>query len=272
MTAPRAIRSSRRGLRAAYAARESLILPLATFLALLAAWEIGAQTGALEVFFFSSPTRIFGAGVREVQLQRFWNDVSVSSQEFLVGYLSAVIIAVPLGIVTGWYRSAHDFFDPWLSAFNATPRLALLPLVVLWVGLGLESKIVIVFLGVFFPVVLNTFHGVRTVDANLIEVARSFGASPRRRLFTVVLPSVVPFALVGMRIGVGRGVGGVLVAEFYTSNAGLGNLVFRAGQTLQTDRLLFGALFITGLALIGFRAIGSLERRFGAWRPRVGSA
>ncbi len=272
VAAPARARPRPTGLRAAYAARESTLLPLATFVALLAGWELGAQTGALETFFFSSPTRIIAAGWQEIQLPRFWNDVSVSGQEFLVGYLAAIAIAVPFGVVTGWYRSAHDFFDPWLSAFNATPRLALLPLVVLWVGLGMESKIVIVFLGVFFPVVINTFHGVRTVDANLVEVARSFGASGRRRLLTVVLPSVVPFALVGMRIGVGRAVGGVLVGEFYTSNAGLGNLVFRAGQTLQTDRLLFGALFITGLALLGFRAIGSLERRFGAWRPRVGSA
>lgn len=259
-------------LRRAYAARESVALPLSTFLLLLGLWELGSDVGALDTFFFSSPWHIVEAGINEVQIPRFWNDVFISSQEFLVGYLAAVAIAVPFGVVTGWFRSAHYFFDPWLSAFNATPRLALLPLVVLWVGLGITSKIVIVFLGVFFPVAINTFHGVRTVDASLVDVARSFGASPRKRLVTVVLPAVVPFALVGMRIGVGRAVGGVLVGEFFTSQAGLGNMVFRAGQALQTDRLLFGALFITGLALIGFRGISALEKRFRRWRPRVGSA
>lgn len=247
-------------------------LPLATFAALIGAWEIAAQTGAIETFFFSAPTRIIAAGVKEVQIPRFWNDVFVSSQEFLIGYAVAIAIAIPFGILTGWFRTLHYLFEPWLSAFNATPRLALLPLVVLWVGLGIESKVVIVFLGVFFPVAVNVFFGVRTVDQNLVDVAQSFGASTRRRLMTVVLPSVVPFALVGMRIGVGRAIGGVLVAEFYTSQAGLGNMVFRAGQTLQTDRLLFGALFITALALLGFRAISTLERRFRVWRPRVGSA
>jgi len=257
---------------AAYAARESLVLPFATFALLIGAWEIAAQTGAIETFFFSAPSRIIAAGIKEIQIPRFWNDVFVSSQEFLLGYFAAIAIAIPFGIVTGWFRTLHYLFEPWLSAFNATPRLALLPLVVLWVGLGLESKVVIVYLGVFFPVAVNVFHGVRTVDENLVDVARSFGATTRRRLTTVVLPSVVPFALVGMRIGVGRAIGGVLVAEFYTSQAGLGNMVFRAGQTLQTDRLLFGALFITVLALLGFRAIGALEERFKAWRPRVGSA
>lgn len=239
---------------------------------LLVAWEIAVAVGAVEPFFFSSPSRIVMAGAKEVQQPRFWNDVFISSQEFLVGYIAAILIAIPFGVVTGWFRSLHYLVDPWLSAFNATPRLALLPLVVLWVGLGIQSKMVIVFLGVFFPVAVNTFHGVRTVDKNLIDVATSFGASVRRRMMTVVAPSIVPFALVGMRIGIGRAVGGVLVGEFYTSNAGLGNLVFRAGQQLQTDRLLFAAIFITLLALLGFRGIAALEQRFKAWRPRVGSA
>lgn len=251
---------------------ERTLLPLATFVGFLVAWEVGVRTGALEEFFFSSPLAVIRAGIKEVQLERFWNDVFVSSQEFLIGYVLAAALAIPFGLVTGWSRTLHHFFDPWLSAFNATPRIALLPLVILWVGLGITSKIVIVFLGVFFPIVIQTFYGVRTVDAHLIEVSRVFGANARQRLLTVVLPSVVPFVLAGMRIGVGRGVGGVLVGEFFTSQAGLGNMVFRAGQTLQTDRLLFGAIFITILALLGFRAISTLEARVRAWRPSVGSA
>ena len=255
-----------------YLARERLVLPFATFAVLIGLWELGAQTGFLETFFFSSPSRVVAAGAAEVILPRFWNDVFVSGQEFLVGYVLAIVVAIPFGLLTGWFRTAHYLFEPWLSAFNATPRIALLPLVVLWVGLGIWSKITIVFLGVFFPVAINVFHGVRTVDRNHVDVARSFGASTAMRIRTVVLPTIVPFALVGMRIGIGRAVGGVLVGEFYTSTAGLGNMVFRAGQTLQTDRLLFGAIFITILALIAFRALSAVERRFRAWRPSVGSA
>jgi NitT/TauT family transport system permease protein len=110
------------------------------------------------------------------------------------------------------------------------------------------------------------------VDANLIEVAGSFGASTRKRLTTVVLPAVLPFALVGMRIGIGRAVAGVIVAEFFTSNSGLGNLILRAGEQQQTDRLLFAALFVTVLALLVFRLASSVEGRFRGWRSRVGSA
>lgn len=248
------------------------MLPAASFALVLGLWELAAQLGWIETFFFSSPSRIVLAGINEVQLPRFWNDVFISGQEFLVGYVWALAIAIPFGLITGWFRTLNYFFEPWLSAFNSMPRIALLPLVVLWVGLGIMSKIVIVFLGVFFPVAINTFLGIRTVDRNLLDVAASFGASRWKRLWTIVLPSVLPFVLVGMRIGIGRAVSGVLVGEFYTSQAGLGNMVFRAGANLQTDRLLFGALFITGLALLGFQAIAVFERRVRAWRPKIGSA
>jgi NitT/TauT family transport system permease protein len=210
--------------------------------------------------------------VRELQLPRFWTDVATSGQEFLAGYFLAVLLGVPFGLVTGWFRNLNYFFEPWLSAFNSTPRIALLPLVILWAGLGLLSKIVIIFLGAFFPVAINTFLGVRTVDRSFVEVAATFGASRWKRMTTVVLPSVLPFILVGMRIAVGRSVAGVIVGEFYQSNAGLGNMIFKAGQALQTDRLLFGALFMTVLALVFFQIIATLEARVRAWRPRVGSA
>ena len=192
--------------------------------------------------------------------------------EFFLGYFLAIAVALPFGLLTGWFRSAHYWFEPWLSAFNATPRLALLPLVILWVGLGLWSKVVIVFLGVFFPVAINTFHGVRTVNRDHLEVAQSFGASTAVRLRTVVVPAVLPFALVGMRVEIGRAVSGVIVAEFFTSQDGLGNMVLRAGQRLEIDRLLFGALFITLLALLAFRALAIVERRLTTWRQKVGSA
>ena len=259
-------------IRRLYLGHESMLLPLATFVIFLAAWEVGAIVGALDSFFFSSPSAIVAAGIVEMQLPRFWNDVFVSSSEFFIGYFLAVAVALPFGLLTGWFRRLHYWFDPWLSAFNATPRLALLPLVILWVGLGLWSKIVIVFLGVFFPVAINTFQGVRTVNRDLIEVSKTFGASIFMRLRSVVMPATLPFALVGMRVGIGRAVSGVIVAEFFTSQVGLGNMILRAGQRYEIDRLLFGALFITLLALLAFRGLSLIERRLTAWRPRVGSA
>ncbi len=251
---------------------EPTVLPLASFAILILFWEFGSRFGFISEFFFSSPSGVLGAAAANVATPAFWNDVWISTQEFLVGYLAAIAIAIPFGLLTGWFRTLHFLFEPWLAAFNATPRLALLPLVVLWVGLGFWSKAVIVFLGVFFPVAINTFQGVRTVDRNLYDVSRSFGASGFRRIMSVVLPSVTPFALVGMKLGIGRAVSGVVVAEFFTSDDGLGNFIFRAGAQLDTAKLLFGAFFITALALLAFAAISAVERRVKGWQPRVGSA
>ncbi|HEX5040909.1 MAG TPA: ABC transporter permease [Candidatus Limnocylindria bacterium] len=251
---------------------EPTLLPLASFVILIVAWETAARLNLINPFFFSSPTAIVASGAENIATPEFLNDTWVSGQEFIVGYLWGVGLAIPFGLLTGWYRPLHFMFEPWLAAFNATPRLALLPLVVLWVGLGFWSKAVIVFLGVFFPVAINTFLGVRTVDRNLYDVSLSFGASGYRRIVSVVLPSVAPFALVGMKLGIGRAVSGVVVAEFFTSEDGLGNFVFRAGAQLDTAKLLFGAFFITALALGAFAAVSAIERRVKKWQPRVGSA
>lgn len=254
------------------AALEPTLLPLGSFAVLIVAWEVTSRLGMINPFFFSSPTGVLDAAAQNIVQPEFWNDVWISTQEFLVGYIAAIAIAIPFGLLTGWFRPLHFLFEPWLAAFNSIPRLALLPLVVLWVGLGFWSKAVIVFLGVFFPVAINTFQGVRTVDRNLYDVALSFRASSYRRIMSVVLPSVTPFALVGMKLGIGRAVSGVVVAEFFTSDDGLGNFIFRAGAQLDTGKLLFGAFFITALALLAFAAISAIERRVKGWQPRVGSA
>jgi ABC-type nitrate/sulfonate/bicarbonate transport system permease component len=247
-------------------------LPWLTFALLLAVWEICARAGIVDETFFSSPVGIWDAGVAALQTADFWNDTWVSLQEFLIGYVAAVLVAVPFGLAAGYSQRFQFFVDPWLNALNSTPRIALLPLVVLWFGLGLMSKVAIVFIGVFVSVAINTLGGARTVDRTLSDVATTFGASGMHRLTSVILPGILPFVLVGMRLGVGRAVAGVMVAEFFTSQAGLGNFIFRAGQTMQTGKLLFGAVVITVLALLGFQGLSVLERRFSKWRPRVGSA
>jgi NitT/TauT family transport system permease protein len=240
---------------------ERWFLPGFTFVAVFALWEIGARAGWLHPVFFSSPSAVIIAGIAEVQDPRFWNDVWISSIEFLVGYTLALIIGVAVGLVTGWYRRAAYFMDPWLAAFNSMPRVALLPLVVLYLGLGIWSKVGLVFLGVFFPVALNTFHGVRTVDPRFRQVTRSFRASERKVFVTLVLPSVVPFIASAARIGVGRGVAGVAIGEFFTSQAGLMHMIRDAAQFLETDRVLFGTLVITVLALGVYATVQLIETR-----------
>jgi ABC-type nitrate/sulfonate/bicarbonate transport system permease component len=265
---PLGARARGRTRRVALHHSEPVVLPLATFVLVILAWEWGSRSGLLTPLFFASPSLVLEAAITQVGRATFWNDVLVSTQRFVVGYVLGVLAGTSFGLLTGWFKVLHYMFEPWLAAFNATPRLALLPLIVLWVGLGFWSKVVIVFLGVFFPVAINTFHAVRTVDRRLLDVAFSFGATRRRRLLSVVFPGILPFVLVGMRIGVGRAISGVVVAEFFTSEAGLGRFILRAGLSFRTADLLFGALFITVLAMGAFKLISLLEGRLSSWRPQ----
>jgi NitT/TauT family transport system permease protein len=254
-----------------YLVNERAILGALSFLGFFLIWEIGAKVGFVDQFFFASPSRIFVAAVREIQEPRLWNDFYVSGTELLLGYFAAVLLGIPLGIVAGWYRRFNYFIDPWLNFLNALPRVALLPLIVLWLGLGIWSKVAVVFLGAFFTIVINTLYGVKTVDRRLLDVALSFSASQRRIFTTVVMPGSVPFILAGLRLGVGRALIGVIVGELYSANAGIGYMITVASHTLQTDRLLFGVLLLTMMGVIGVELLRVAERRFERWRPRVGA-
>ena len=234
---------------------------------LLLIWEIGSRMGLIEDFFFSRPTSIVAAGIKEVQIPRFWNDVRVSGFEFATGYIGAVVLAIPIGLIFGWYRRVSYMADPWLNLLNSLPRVALLPLIALWIGIGIESKIAVVFLGAFFSVVIPTVQGVRTVDRRFLDVAHSFGASQRRLFTSVVLPGTVPFVVTGLRLGIGRGLIGVVVGELYAQTDGLGVIISRASSNLQPDRMFFAILIFTFTGIVGVESLRRVERYFQRWRP-----
>ena len=263
------VRRRRNPLSRWYRRNERAVLSVAGIVAFFAAWQVGSDAGVIEKFFFSSPLEIFAAGVAEVQKARFWEDVKISAIELVVGTLIALVTSVPLGIAIGWYRRVSLTVDPWLNFFNALPRVALIPLVVLWAGLGIEMKTIIVFFGGFFSIILPTVEGVRTVDRQFLDVARSFRA-PQGLIFTsLVIPGTLPFIISGIRLAVGRVLAGVIIAEFYAQTSGLGVMIARAGATLQPDRMLFGVLIFTIVGIGLTEGIGSVERYFQRWRPSL---
>ncbi len=263
------IRRPRHPLVRWYRRNERTVLSALGLLVFFASWQIGADLGVIDPYFFSSPAAVLAAGVREVQLPRFWVDVRTSALELGVGSLAAVILAVPLGIAIGWYRRISLTFDPWLNFFNALPRVALVPLVVLWAGLGVEMKMVIVFLGGFFSIILPTVEGVRTVERSLLDVSRSFRARERLIFTSLVIPGTLPFIASGMRVAVGRVLAGVIIAEFYAQTQGIGVMISRSSQTEQPDRMLFGVLIFTMLGIVLTEAVGSVERYLQRWRPSI---
>jgi len=159
-------------------------------------------------------------------------------------------------------------FDPFITAFNATPRLVFLPLVVLWLGLGLWSKVVIVFIGALFPLLINTYEGVRNADKVLINVVRSFGANEWSIARLVVLPNSLPYIVAGLRLAIGRAILGVVVAEFFGSEDGLGVMMVRASGSYQVDVVFAGLIIFAGLSLVMTGLVRILEDRLGRWRPQ----
>jgi NitT/TauT family transport system permease protein len=252
-----------------YRRNERSVLGIAGLLSFFAFWQIGSLTGLIDPFFFSRPSAVVAAAIDQVQLARFWSDVRYSVTEVTVGFIASIALAVPLGLLIGWYRRVSFTFDPWLNFFNAIPRPAFIPLVVLWVGLGIEMKTIIVFLGGFFSIIVPTVEGVRTVDRQLLDVAYSFRASSRRLFTSLVIPATVPFIATGIRLALGRLLIGVVIAELYAQTEGLGVLIGKAADTLQSDVMMFGILIFTLMGVITTTAAGRVERYLQRWRPSM---
>jgi ABC-type nitrate/sulfonate/bicarbonate transport system permease component len=255
-----------------YLANEKKILGSIAVAIFLIIWElVGNVFQWINPMFMSAPSLIFKAGYEIFRSGEIYHDLYVSGVEFLGGYFLAAAVGIPFGIMTGWYKRMSYIFDPFVNALNATPRVALLPLVIIWLGIGILSKVGIIFLGAVFSILINTRDGVKTTPVNLLNAARSFGASEWMVFKTVVLPSTIPFILTGLRLAVGRALVGVLVGELYAATAGIGFMITVAGATFQTDKVFVGVGIFALSGMIGMELLTKVERRFDKWRPQVGS-
>jgi NitT/TauT family transport system permease protein len=285
--------AARGGWKRALAPHEGLIIGAIAVFAFMAFWEWVGTSGVINPMFSSSPSRIikaadrlfFDGGIGAVFAALFagniagawqaiakgsiWKDIWISSQELAAGYTLALIFGITVGLMMGWFRRLNYVLEPFVSALYATPSVALLPLFIIWFGIGINSKIAIIFLSSVFYPLMYARVGVSTVDANILKCAKSFGANDFQLLRTVVLPSSVPYLMTGARLGLGRGLVGVVVGELYAATAGVGYLITVAGATFQTDKVFVGVLIIT-FAGVGLTAVlQRVEERFSTWRPRL---
>jgi ABC-type nitrate/sulfonate/bicarbonate transport system permease component len=256
-----------------YLNQEKKILGSVAVIIFLGIWElVGNVLQLINPMFMSAPSLIAKAGFQLFASGEIFQDLYISGIELFWGYFLSVAVAVPFGIAIGWYKKIAYIFDPFVNAMNATPRVALLPLVIIWLGIGILSKVGIIFLGAVFPILINTRDGVKTTPVNLLTAARSFGASEWMLFKTVVLPSTIPFIITGLRMGLGRAIVGVMVGELYAATAGIGFMITVAGATFQTDKVFVGVLVFALTGMIGTELISRVEKRFDKWRPKVGAA
>ncbi|WP_092806571.1 ABC transporter permease [Rhodococcus globerulus] len=234
---------------------------------LLGIWEFAPRFGLVDKVFlppFSEVVSAFFTLVGNGQLQEH---VTASLSRALTGFFVAVVIAVPLGIAIAWYRPVSDFLNPILELFRNTAALALLPVFVLILGIGEESKIALVIYACTFPILLNTISGVRSVDPLLVKSAVSLGFSPIRLFQKVVLPAAVPTIFTGIRMSAASSILVLIAAEMVGAKAGLGYLITASQLNFQIPNMYAGiiAISLLGLSLNGVLVL--IERRLSRWRP-----
>jgi ABC-type nitrate/sulfonate/bicarbonate transport system permease component len=249
---------------------ERLVYGLLGFVIVLPLWELVVQLGLVRRVTLSSPSLIAEAAVNDLILTgTLWPHLFQSSQQFVLGLGLALITGVPLGLALGLFRRLNYLLDPWLSAIYATPTIALVPLIVLVLGLGLESKVFIVWLEAIFVIVVSTMVGVRAAEARYLDLAKSFRASRGLTFRSVIIPSSFPFILTALRLGTTRALVGVVVAEFFASNRGLGFFINFSGTTLRTDRVMLGVILLGLLGVAMGEGVRRIERRYEKWRPEI---
>lgn len=244
-------------------------LAVISVVAVLAIWESAVQLGMLNPLYASSPLLIASAAVQLAGDPSFQHHVRVSFMEFLIGFGIAAVLGTLLGLMAGWIRRVGYTVEPVLTAVYVTPRTALLPVIVLWFGYGEMTTTIIVFLGAFFVVFLYAMAGAKTIDAQLLRAAKSFSASGTQIFRTIVLPSTVPSIITGLRLGVGRALIGVVIAEIYAAAAGLGYFIHITGSTLQIDKMFVAILMISIAGLSANLLFSAMERRYSGWRPAL---
>jgi NitT/TauT family transport system permease protein len=240
--------------------------PVTSLVVLLVAWELIGRFVLTNPLFFAPLSRVAAAAAELWESGELQTHIEVSFSELLYGMLAAVVVGIAVGVVVGISQRVREYTEIYITALYATPLVAVAPLLILWLGIGILSKAAVVFLTAVFPILINTASGVRAADAQLIEVAQSFVATRRQIITKVLLPSAVPFMLTGIRLAIGRGIVGVVVGELFGAHAGLGFLIFTAGQTFDVPSLFVGVITLA-VAGVGLTLAAQLvERRALRWR------
>jgi len=263
-----------------YEANEHHILGGGFIMIFLLIWEAVPHVFTLPrgmSLFFTTPSQVFDRlvwmfsdGQQMFDGNVIWVHLFSSAEAFGSGLGLSIVIALPLGIILGRSTTLNAMFDPFVTAINATPRLVFLPIIMIWVGIGYWTVTLIVFIVAVFPLLINTYAGVRNADRILINVVRSFGASEWEINKLVILPNSVPFIVAGLRLAIGRAVLGIVVAEFFGGTTrGLGVIMVDASGKFHVDVVFAGLVMFMTLSLFMTAIVKVIEKRFSRWRPQV---
>jgi len=231
----------------------------------LVTWQILSDYLVANSLFLASPTQVLNALVALSVSGELWPHFGTSAIEFLLGYAIASILGIAIGLLIATSPFWKSWCQPWISGLYATPTVALAPLFILWLGIGIWSKILVVILLVIFAVIINTEAGIRSTSERYLEMMRSFGATKRQLFLKVSLPSATPFILAGLKLGIGRGLIGVVVAELYGSRLGLGRLIGQSADSFNMPDLFAAVTILAASGISMTMAFSKLEARLVPW-------
>ena len=240
------------------------MIRLISMAVVLGAWEVlGRQVSQL---FMAPPSKILEAGRRMALSGELVGALASSLQTLVIGFITAGIVGILLGLLIGRYRAMDAATDWLVNALYATPLVAVIPLVILWFGLGDAAKLFIVTILAVFPVLINTAAGVRNVPQALIDVSTAFAANERQVFMKIILPASVPYMMTGLRLGIGRAIIGMVVAEFFTAITGLGAVIVKYGNQYDTASMLVPILILMVLGVTLTSLVRRAEESFAPWR------
>ena len=243
------------------------LLPWLVPVLLIALWQMASSTGVLESRVLPAPTAVVTAFWELLLSGELWKHVQVSAGRAIIGLLIGGGLGLFLGLLNGSSKVASTLLDTTLQMIRNIPALALIPLVILWFGIDETAKLFLVAIGVFFPIYINTYHGIRSVDPQLIEMGKSYGLTRWQLYKNIILPGALPSILVGLRFALGLVWVLLIVAETISAQAGIGYMTMNAREFLQTDVVLVGILLYALLGKLADVLAVSLEKYLLRWHP-----
>ena len=253
------------GFKARYGIMVITIINVTIFFVL---WEMLARSGMVSRLLLPPISEVATETVEMAETGELWKHLSFSATNFVVGFLIATALGIPLGLLLGASKKLDIILGPYVWALFSTPRLALLPLITLALGFGMTSKVFLIFIGAFFVIVINTWAGVKTVDQSMVHAGKVFGANRIQIFSKIVIPFTLPFIVVGLRLGVTRALVVTVVAEMLASSQGMGYVIVRAADSFNPSRLFSMVVILVFVSMILVTFMRKLEEWVAPWREK----
>ncbi|MGA9251470.1 MAG: ABC transporter permease [Roseobacter sp.] len=247
--------------------KPSIWLPLLSLVVVLGGWEVVGRS--INPLLFAPPSEVIKQLNVMIASGELAAAAKITMQALFLGYLLAVVVGIPFGIIMGIFDRFGDILQPYLYAIFSTPRVVVVPLIVVWFGIGFEARLFLVFFWAAIAISVNTAQGVRHARPDLVEVARSFQANRMQMARHVLIPGAIPFVLAGLRIGAERAIVGVIIGEMFLQIVGLGGIITQGSSDLLPAKMLCAVVVIASMGTIIVTALDMLERRFQSWKGTV---